>query len=314
MSAPANLPSLPPSLKQLQHYLKTATEHDKRDPVIAYYCRLYSMQKGMEIDKSSPEARKFLLTMMDYLEKAKASQAEEEALHNEVIGQAHVENYAIKMFLYADNEDRAGRFNKNVVKSFYTAGMLMDVLSTFGEATEEIEKNKKYAKWKAAYIHKCLKNGETPIAGPLPGEEDDAASGGDNYAASNSDQLNPVAPPGHMTSSQDSGSYPSHGSHAPPTTPMDPTRGNNLPPSTYQTPSSYTPQPTPRGNPAPTSSTTPAWVPPPNPSGINLTSAQYQKGIKFCKYASSAMQYEDSQTAIDNLTKALKLLTTGSEN
>ena len=27
---------------------------------------------------------------------------------------------------------------RNVVKSFYTAGMLMDVLSTFGEATEEV--------------------------------------------------------------------------------------------------------------------------------------------------------------------------------
>lgn len=37
----------------------------------------------------------------------------------------------------------------------------------------QIEKNKKYAKWKAAYIHKCLRNGETPIAGPLPeGDEE----------------------------------------------------------------------------------------------------------------------------------------------
>lgn len=33
-------------------------------------------------------------------------------MKNEVIGQAHVENYALKVFLYADNEDRAGRFNK----------------------------------------------------------------------------------------------------------------------------------------------------------------------------------------------------------
>jgi len=33
---------------------------------------------------------------------------------------------------------------------------------------------RKYAKWKAAYIHNCLKSGETPIAGPLAtGEEED---------------------------------------------------------------------------------------------------------------------------------------------
>ena len=35
-----------------------------------------------------------------------------EAIHNEVVGQAHMENYALKVFLYADNEDRASRFNK----------------------------------------------------------------------------------------------------------------------------------------------------------------------------------------------------------
>lgn len=37
----------------------------------------------------------------------------------------------------------------------------------------QIEKNKKYAKWKAAYIHKCLQTGETPVAGPLPEEGDE---------------------------------------------------------------------------------------------------------------------------------------------
>ncbi len=34
----AAIPSLPPQFKPIQHYLKTATEHDKRDPVVAYYC------------------------------------------------------------------------------------------------------------------------------------------------------------------------------------------------------------------------------------------------------------------------------------
>ena len=38
MAAP-NLPQLPENLKAIQHYLKTAIEHDKRDPVIAYYCK-----------------------------------------------------------------------------------------------------------------------------------------------------------------------------------------------------------------------------------------------------------------------------------
>lgn len=51
----------------------------------------------------------------------------------------------------------------------------MEVLQVFGEPSEDIVQNKKYAKWKAAYIHNCLKNGETPIPGPPEGEEGPSA-------------------------------------------------------------------------------------------------------------------------------------------
>lgn len=36
----------------------------------------------------------------------------EESITQEVVGNAHIENYALKMFIYADNEDRAGSFHK----------------------------------------------------------------------------------------------------------------------------------------------------------------------------------------------------------
>lgn len=56
---------------------------------------------------------------------------------------------------------------RNVVKAFYTSGMVYDVLQVFGELTEEVIQNRKYAKWKAAYIHNCLKNGEVPVPGNI---------------------------------------------------------------------------------------------------------------------------------------------------
>lgn len=64
-------------------------------------------------------------------------------------------------------------FYRNVVKAFYTAGIIYDTLLTFGELTDEAQQNRKYAKLKAAYIHNCLKNGETPIAGPFQKDDDD---------------------------------------------------------------------------------------------------------------------------------------------
>jgi hypothetical protein len=33
------LPPCPPQFKTLQHYLKVASEHDQRDPVISYWCK-----------------------------------------------------------------------------------------------------------------------------------------------------------------------------------------------------------------------------------------------------------------------------------
>lgn len=38
--------------------------------------------------------------------------SDNEAIQSEVVGQAHVETAALQMFLYADNEDRAGQFGK----------------------------------------------------------------------------------------------------------------------------------------------------------------------------------------------------------
>ncbi|XP_051710225.2 vacuolar protein sorting-associated protein VTA1 homolog isoform X3 [Oryctolagus cuniculus] len=248
MAALAPLPPIPPQFKSIQHHLRTAQEHDKRDPVVAYYCRLYAMQTGMKIDSKTPECRKFLSKLMDQLEALKKQLGDNEAITQEIVGSAHLENYALKMFLYADNEDRAGRFHKNMIKSFYTASLLIDVITVFGELTDENVKHRKYARWKATYIHNCLKNGETPQAGPVGIEEDNGVTS------------NTIQP-------------------APQTIPA-------IDPALFSTVSQ---------------------------GDIRLTPEDFARAQKYCKYAGSALQYEDVSTAVQNLQKALKLLTTGRE-
>uniref|UniRef100_A0A674E6G3 Vesicle (multivesicular body) trafficking 1 n=1 Tax=Salmo trutta TaxID=8032 RepID=A0A674E6G3_SALTR len=192
--------ALPPQLKAIQHYLRTAQEHEKRDPVVAYYCRLYAMQTGMKLDSKTPECRKFLVQLMDQLETMKKELTDNDSISQEVVGNAHIENYALKMFLYADNEDRSGRFHKNMIKSFYTSSLLLDVLSVFGELSEENIQHRKYARWKATYIHNCLKSGETPQAGPDGYEEETydeeyGAEGGGGPSYQSSQPAQPQSPP-----------------------------------------------------------------------------------------------------------------------
>lgn len=171
--------------------------------------------------------------IMEWLEVFKKQHKDNEAITNEIVAQAHLENYALKLFNYADQQDRAANFQKfvifveslnwpksmnnhfeslffffffvprNVVKSYYTAGMIYDVLVTFGELGEEASHNRKYAKYKAAYIHNCLKNGETPIPGPHTedgdGEEkddnEDVVVGGPSEPAAGSEHSEQPSPP-----------------------------------------------------------------------------------------------------------------------
>lgn len=323
--------ALPAQLRSLQHHLRTAQEHDTRDPVVAYYCRLYAMQTGMKLDSKTPDCRKFLIKLMDQLETMKKELSDNESITQEVVGNAHVENYALKMFLYADNEDRAGRFHKNMIKSFYTSSLLIDVLTVFGELSDENIQHRKYARWKATYIHNCLKNGETPQSGPIGMEDEEAdEEGAAGFSAPGSfyggsfrggapsqnydDQNQSLGPgpgaapgigftPGPGVTGPPSTNYNNiqvpPGAHAPANTPAE------LPP-----PSEVAkPVPTPRSLPA----VDPSLLNAQQQGGVHLTAEDFTKAQKLCKYAGSALQYEDVATAIENLQKALKLLSTGKE-
>ena len=71
--------------------------------------------------------------------------------------------------------------------------------------------HQKYSKWKAAYIHKCLKNGETPIPGPAGGDSE--AEGGEPPYPSSTEPSpgyppSTQPPPGYPTNTQQPPGYP----------------------------------------------------------------------------------------------------------
>ncbi|XP_063360912.1 vacuolar protein sorting-associated protein VTA1 homolog [Cydia amplana] len=306
----ANIPECPPSLKSIQHYLKVATEHESRDPVIAYWCRLHALQVGLKATtKKTPEETKVLMALMDWLEEAKKTMKDNEAIGNEVAGQAHLENYALRLFLFADKADREQNYGKNMVKAFYTAGMIYDVLTTFGDLTDEAAQNRKYAKWKAAYIHNCLKNGETPVPGPIQdGEQND-----------DSEVTNP-APASEPAAAASASGFPQvPGASPAPATPPSSLGGALPDPALAMRAASqlpnvpYTPDPNPGGFVPydPAQQPAPATLYGDNTTTAQLTPDQIAKAQKYCKWASSALNYEDMKTAITNLKNALELLQTG---
>ncbi|XP_076815561.1 vacuolar protein sorting-associated protein VTA1 homolog [Clavelina lepadiformis] len=287
----ADLLPAPPSLRIMERYIKVGVEISRRDPVVSYFCNFYALQAGMKTNyKANPEAKKFLFTFMDKIEEQKkvlkANPEYNEAISEDIAGQALVEAVAMKLFFWADGQDRTGVFNKHVVKSFYTASILFDVLEAFEEPiSDEAKTHRKYAQWKATYIHNCLKNNEKPVPGPIGGLEhpDDIQHQVDEPTTS-------------TTSYNDAQGFPGGSSQS------------EIPETSAK------PQPAPRSavsqQPEASSSYDDPSVSSPNST---LSHEDFRDAEKLCKYAASALQYEDVSTAINNLEKCLRLLRSGQQ-
>ncbi|CAB1342888.1 unnamed protein product [Coregonus sp. 'balchen'] len=233
--------------------------------------------------------------------------------------------------------------------------------------------HRKYARWKATYIHNCLKSGETPQAGPDGYEEETydeeyGAEGGGGPSYQSSQPAQPQSPPHSQPGFGDPDQGP--GSMGGPPYPQGPGSmgGPPYPPTNYNNihipPGAHCPANTPAGvawqavvpevcpslglpgftlrgflfslplkikakakpgvraggepiKPVPV----PRSIPAVDPSllsatqevDVRLTPEDYTRAQKYCKYAGSALQYEDVGTAVQNLQKALNLLTTGKE-
>ncbi|WOL12072.1 hypothetical protein Cni_G20836 [Canna indica] len=154
--------------KLLLPYLQRADELQKHEPLVAYYCRLYAMERGLRIPQKdrTKTTNALLLSLMNQLEKDKKT------VKSGPDDYLYVEGFASNVFAKADKQDRAGRADLNTAKTFYAASIFFEILYQFGELQPEIEQKQKYSVWKAADIRKALKEGRKPEPGPPGGDAD----------------------------------------------------------------------------------------------------------------------------------------------
>lgn len=193
---------------------------------------------------------------------------------------------------------------RNVVKAFYTSGVIYDVMLTFGELTDEVQQNRKYAKWKAAYIHKCLKEGTTPVPGPMPSGEDGNAAEGSSAAGTS--QPGPFTPPPPM--GFDLPPPPQAGAPTGPPVDINPEQLPTPPSEPTKPPGGFKPYVPPANAPAETYE-----IPAASLSNTALTLEQTTQAQKYCKFASNSLNFGDLKAAVENLHKALRLIQTGQD-
>ena len=154
--------------KLLLPYLQRADELQKHEPLVAYYCRLYAMERGLKIPQSerTKTTNALLVSLMKQLEKDKKS------IQIGPEDNLYIEGFALNVFGKADKQDRAGRADLNTAKTFYAASIFFEILNQFGALQPDLEQKQKYAAWKAADIRKAVKEGRKPTAGPPAGDDD----------------------------------------------------------------------------------------------------------------------------------------------
>lgn len=103
---------IPSDLKFITPYIQRGQELLQRDPVVAYYAQYYAAKLAINKGSRTKETNLYLSHLLDSLENQKKSMGDNEAITNDLVGYAHIENFALKIFLNADNEDRAGKASK----------------------------------------------------------------------------------------------------------------------------------------------------------------------------------------------------------
>ncbi|KAL2316706.1 hypothetical protein Fmac_030582 [Flemingia macrophylla] len=166
--------------KLLLPYLQRADELQKHEPLVAYYCRLYAMERGLKIPQSerTKTTNALLVSLMKQLEKDKKT------IQLGPEDNLYLEGFALNVFAKADKQDRAGRADLNTAKTFYAASIFFEILNQFGQVQPDLEQKQKYAVWKAADIRKALKEGREPTPG-APDGDDDLSSSSDRNASGN---------------------------------------------------------------------------------------------------------------------------------
>jgi vacuolar protein sorting-associated protein VTA1 len=115
--------TIPEELKVIQPWLQRSQELLIKEPLISYFLKYYALQQAMPL--AGPSSKPFLFTLMDELEQVSLTikciiilmkiknQMDPELLKDEY-AYPLIEDFALKIFIRSDNEDRSGKASKYI--------------------------------------------------------------------------------------------------------------------------------------------------------------------------------------------------------
>lgn len=312
--------AVPASLKAVAPYVQKGKEMEKLDPVVSYYCYYHAIQLIISngLHNVDEESKAYSMTMMDVVEQTRTALGDREEVQDSVVGQAYLEEFALRILNNAERDVQAGKAAKKTAVTLRAAAIFMEVSQLADELDPEMGGRIKYAKFHAARILKSLSLGEDPNAKQADADATPPETADDIEDLQKSDSMQHVIHPPNHGSSEDAG--PSVPVVAPSNT-SSPGREDafsGLPP-TIPPPAATTPFAAPDLS---RSTAPPPTLPRPGKTPFNIAathstynsqedySQTFTAAQRHAKFAISALNYEDVVTARRELQLAMDKLST----
>ncbi|KAJ4156346.1 hypothetical protein NW754_007972 [Fusarium falciforme] len=181
---------LPAALKipEVSRFINRANQLRNHKPAISYWCEYHAVNQivGKGLHNTDDETFEFTKTLIERLESTKTERADDDAIVDNVAGQAYVEQFANETFDRADRTLRANKVTRQTADTFDAAATFFDLTREWGEPDPEVLQKIKFAKWNAARIFKAVREGKDPnesnpkqLTGPHPASVEDAPDAGE---------------------------------------------------------------------------------------------------------------------------------------
>ncbi|MCJ1289717.1 hypothetical protein MMC34_001250 [Xylographa carneopallida] len=164
---------VPAALKSadITRFAIRAAQVEKAKPPIAYWCNYWIVNQILAkgLHTSDDESTTYTMGLMDKLEQMKAEHSQDDAIVDDVAGQAYVEQFGLETFQRGQNAMSSNKVTKQTADTFHAAATFLELDHIWGPLDPEIAAKIKYAKFHALRIAKAFKVGEDPnLSNPAP--------------------------------------------------------------------------------------------------------------------------------------------------
>ena len=158
--------AIPPALKaaDIARFAQRAGQVEKAKPVVAYWCNYWIVEQilSKQLHKADADCMSYTMTLMDKLEQTKSDFSDNDAIMDDMAGQAYIENFGQETFLRADNAMKANRASRQTADTFQAAATFLDLCQIWGPLEAEVASKIKFAKYHALRIAKAIKANVDP--------------------------------------------------------------------------------------------------------------------------------------------------------